>query len=49
MTYLSKYKRAVIIGCYRNGATLEQISVVHNVPYEKVKVIIETYFKIKID
>ena len=47
-TYLSKYKRAAIIGSYRNGATLEHISVVHNVPYDKVKIIIEIYFKVKI-
>ncbi len=47
-TYLSKYKRAAIIGLYRNGATLEQICVTENVTYKRVKDIVETYFKIKI-
>jgi len=48
MPNLSKYKRAAIIGMYRNGACAEQISVVQNIPYEKVKIIIENYFKIKL-
>lgn len=45
--YLSKYKRSVIVGMWRQGATLEQIAVHQNIPYDKVKVVVETYFKIK--
>lgn len=47
-TYTSKYRRSAIIGMYRSGASLEQISVVQCMQYEKVKAIIEAYFKIKI-
>lgn len=48
-TYTSKYRRSAIIGMYRSGASLEQISVIQCMQYEKVKAIIETYFKIKLD
>lgn len=48
MSNLSKYKRAAIIGMYKNGSCVEQISAIQNIPYEKVKTIIENYFKIKL-
>lgn len=47
-TYTSKYRRLAIINMYRSGASLEQISVIQCMQYEKVKAIIEAYFKIKI-
>ena len=48
MPNLSKYKRAAIIGMYRNGSCLERICVDTGIGFEKVKTIIETYFKIKL-
>ena len=48
-THIGKYKRATIIGMYRNGAKVETISVYMNLPYERVKVIVEAYFKVKIN
>lgn len=47
-TNLSKYKRAAIIGMYRNGNPIERICVDVNLEYEKVKTVIESYFKIKL-
>lgn len=47
-TYLSRYKRAAIIGHWRNGSTLEQIAVATGVEYERVKITIENYFKIEL-
>jgi len=38
-------EKAVIIGCYRNGTTPEQISAHLQIPYEIVEKVINEYFK----
>jgi hypothetical protein len=48
MPNLSKYKRAAIVGMYRNGSAIERICVDTGISFEKVKTIIEAYFKIKL-
>lgn len=48
MTNLSKYKRAAIVGMYRNGSSVERICVDTGIDYLKVKMVIESYFKIKL-
>lgn len=42
--YLSKYKRSAIIGYHRSGVCMEWISVNLFMPYEKVKMVIDSYF-----
>ena len=48
-THIGKYKRVTTIGMYRNGAKVETISVYMGLPYERVEVIVEAYFKVKIN
>ena len=48
MANLSKYRRVVIIRMYKDGISPERICEYVDIHYEKIKQIIETYFKIKL-
>ncbi len=47
-TYISKYRKAQIIGMYKQGASISEICLAVDVDLERVLTIIETYFKIRV-